>query len=510
MRLEHVATLSAGLCLDPLVPLLDLLASLLFSITERPETTLCTLFRLPMHSTPRLGATRSCIFTSLAPREVLGRPRSVRRCPAAAAAPALSSGGGVGSGGWRNGSGGGGGGGGEEGGSAKDGGAPSLPLHLLRNHPWVVLVSLCGTLWFVYHNSEWGVSESMCRVFEEGGVRGWSGCFAADRLPLVPRAHLHAELTRLLQPDDYAQYAVVVGAAGTGKSTAVRRAAAALGYPKGVVYSLCSTLLAGFSSQLAVSLGYRHPIRWADRLVRLLTGETREEVSSPPLTAEPHATWQRLEPCLVAAAQRYRAKHGASAVLVLDGLDLVAKEDPRFFALLQDFAKKCADMRILHLVLVFSDGLALPMLQSSSAFTRAGTTLEVGDLSDAEATSGLVSQLGVEPARARALVQSVAGGRFPLLLAAAASTQPLDAMRRQLDVQTRVSLRRAGVRADARLLRLLRSSGRVSADQAEALMPLHHISELLARNILSVHPDRTYTFHDRAVQCFFERAGVRR
>jgi hypothetical protein len=451
-------------------------------------------------------AARTCFSTPLAGK-VHGRPRhSVR-------APALSSGSGVGCGGFGDGSGGGGeGGGGGDGGSGKDG-APAelaaLPIHLLRNHPGLVLLCLCGTVWFVYHNSEAGVAESVRGVFEAGGVQGWSALFAADRLPLVPRPQLHEELTQLLRPDEYAQYAVVVGAAGTGKSTAVRRAVAALGQPKGVVYFLCSTLLTGFSSELAASLGYRRPIGWAGRLVRLLTGETREEVSSPPLTAEPHATWQRLEPILVSAAQLYYAKHGKPAVLVLDGLDQVAKEDARFFAKLQDFAKKCADMRILRLVLVFSDGLALPMLQSSSAFTRAGIVLEVGDLSDAEATSWLVSQLGVQPQRAQELVQSVTGGRFPLLLAAAASSQSLDAMRRQRDVQTRVSLRRAGVRADARLLRLLCSAGCVSADQAEALMPLGQIEQLLARNILSVHPDRMYTFHDRAVECFFMQAAQR-
>ena len=455
-------------------------------------------------SIPRLAST---------PRPLCRIKRSSPRCAISVpAAPTLS--GSNGGGGGSDGGGGGGGGGDsgsgdEDAGSRDSGNGLSLLTQLMRSRPRLVLVASCGTLLFAYHYSDEGVTASMCRVLEAGGVHGWQAPFVADQLPLVARPQLREELTRMLRPGDYAQYAVIVGAAGTGKSTAVRTAIAALEKPKGVVYYLCSTLLIGFSSDLATSCGYYCPIRWADRLVRLLTGESKAEASAPPVTSEPHATWQRLEPRLIAAAQRYRAKHGAPAVLVLDGLDLVAKEDAAFFTKLQDFAKKCADMRILRLVLVFSDGCALPMLQSSSAFTRAGRVLEVGDLSDADALQWLVQTLRVEPQRAQTLVQTVAGGRFPLLLSAAASEEPLDAMRRTLDVQTRLSLRRAGVAADARLLRALRSQRVVGADEAETMMQRDVIERLLAYNILSVHPDRTYTFHDRHVEYFFDTAARR-
>ena len=181
----------------------------------------------------------------------------------------------------------------------------------------------------------------------------------------IQRTELHEDLTQLLRPDKKAQYAVVVGAAGTGKSTAVRRAVRSLNEPKGAVYFLPPTLLTSFASELARVLGYYRPVRWADRVVRLVTGET-EEVQAPPLAAEPQATWSVLEPCLVNAAARYRAKHGKPAALVLDGMDLVAKKDPGFFLKVQDFAKKCADAGILSVVLVFSDGRALPLLESSA------------------------------------------------------------------------------------------------------------------------------------------------
>ena len=70
------------------------------------------------------------------------------------------------------------------------------------------------------------------------------------------------------------------------------------------------------------------------------------------------------------AATAYTLRHGRAPTLVLDAMDLVAKKDPAFFSEVQDFAKACADGRILRVVFVFSDGDALPLLLSSSAESR--------------------------------------------------------------------------------------------------------------------------------------------
>ena len=350
----------------------------------------------------------------------------------------------------------------------------------------------------------------MCGVFEAGGAHGWDAIFFKDTFNHIQRTELHKELTQLLRPDEKAQYAVVVGAAGTGKSTAVRSAVRSLVEPKGAVYFLPPTLLTSFSSELAGVLGYYRPIRWADRVVRLVTGETKEGAKAPSLNAEPQATWSALEPCLVKAAARYRAKHGAPPALVLDGMDLVAKEDPYFFLKMQDFAKKCADAGILSVVLVFSDGRALPLLQSSSAISRAGVIYEVGDVSDKDAVKWLTEEYNVEASRAAALVDSVAGGRFPLLRMCGISTKSVDDLSDLLDRKTEVNLLRVGVDPTAPLFRALLSSKSVKEIVAFKLMPENKVQELLSLNILSAHPDSTYTFHDRHVTRFMERAAAHR
>lgn len=315
--------------------------------------------------------------------------------------------------------------------------------------------------------------------------------------------------TRLLRPDKHAQHAVIAGAVGTGKSTAVRKAILQLEEPKGAVYFLPPTMLFGFSSALANALGYNRPAGWADRVANFFTGESKPPPAVAPTTSEPHATWMRLEPCLVKAAARYRAKHGAPPVLVLDAMDLVAKEDPSFFLEVQDFARRCADTGILRVVLVVSEGRGLPLLQSLSTDTRAGVIYEVGDVSDNEATEWLTKNYNLDAARAAALVDTVAGGRLWMLSNYGASSRSVDAISRELDIQTGVDLLHVGLRPDAPLFRALLSANAIATGKAHALLPGAKLQQLLSRNILSAHPDGTYTFHDRHVLRYMVRAGQR-
>ena len=234
--------------------------------------------------------------------------------------------------------------------------------------------------------------------------------------------------------------------------------------PKGVVYVLPPTLLSGFSSALADALGYRRPVAWASRVVRLFTGEIKQ-AGTPP-ASEPHATWHALEPCLVRAAELYTSKHGVPPVLVLDDMDLVAKKDPEFFVKMQDFAKKCADTGMLSVMLVVSDGRVLPLLQSSSAITRAGDICEVGDISDEEARGLLSKMYSVKDADAAALVDQVAGGRFPLLMKCGLSSKSLDAISRELDIKVEEDLQQVGMPPTAPLFCKLLSSSRIDIDTA--------------------------------------------
>ena len=133
----------------------------------------------------------------------------------------------------------------------------------------------------------------------------------------------------------------------------------------------------------------------------------------------------------------------------------------------------------------------------------------MGDISDEEAKEWLKKQYAVKDADAAALVDHVAGGRFPLLTMCGISKKPLDAIGEELDRKTEEDLQQAGVSPNAELFRALLSLKRIKRSKAHEMLPKAQVEELLSLNVLLAHPDRTYTFHDRHVVRFMERA-VRR
>ena len=77
-------------------------------------------------------------------------------------------------------------------------------------------------------------------------------------------------------------------------------------------------------------------------------------------------------------------------------------------------------------------------------------------------------------------------------------------------IKIREGLREIGVRPNAPLFRALLTTKAIVIDEAHELLPKAKVQELLSLNILSAHPDSTYTFHDRHVMRFMERAAASR
>ena len=363
--------------------------------------------------------------------------------------------------------------------------------------------------YFYTHESEDSVVANMCRVFEHGGAPAWDADFEfADRHGGVPRLALHGQILALLSPrvtPDAKRYAAVVGASGTGKSTAVRKAvrASGSGRVKGAVYFMAPTGITSFSTDLMRALDYREPFSLLSPFRSLVSKDAKEPASQIALL-QPVASWRSLAPILRKAARRFTSLHGRPAVLVLDAMDLVAKKDPAFFSEVQDFAKQCADDGTLRIVLVFSDGRALPLLQSNSALSRSIKPFEVGDISDEEAESYLLG-LGVSGERAKALVKEVAGGRFPLLQEHALTGEAVEDIVRQLHIKTETDLIGVAVSPSCALFRALLAQKSVTTAAALRLLGKGQVSALLELNILAAHPDGTFTFHSRHVASYVAR-----
>jgi hypothetical protein len=355
--------------------------------------------------------------------------------------------------------------------------------------------------------SEHAVGRRMLAAFEAGGRPGWERGFD-DSDADVDRHELVAALSALLHPPVARDYTVIVGENGTGKSTAVRQAVRALGVPKGVVYFDAPELLPEFSSRLAESVGFSTDVldpwgafrRWASR--------TTKEEADPKLKEEPVATWMKVKHALEATADAYKAKHGRPMTLVIDAADLVAKESETFFGRLQEFAKKCADKKTMSVVFVSSEGVVLPLLMRASSWSRAHDPFEVGDIPDADAVAYLVKR-GVPRDRAENAVGTITGGRLALLIryVGSHSSKTNAQIRTELETDTRSAVRAAGLALDAALFRQLVVQGRLNKDPAEVLAGPTKLEALLKGNVLSAHPDRTYTFHARHVEAFF-RASV--
>ena len=111
----------------------------------------------------------------------------------------------------------------------------------------------------------------------------------------------------------------------------------------------------------------------------------------------------------------FKQMYGHSPCFVIDGADLLAKEDKDMFVNLVNRAKYLANMDILRLVFVSSEGNVIPLIESTSANTRGAPVIEVVDISDEEGERMLSVKMKKEQAKE---VVALTGGRIIQVLAA--------------------------------------------------------------------------------------------
>ena len=348
-------------------------------------------------------------------------------------------------------------------------------------------------------------ADSVLRAFEQG--RGLK-LFNEDQM--VDRKDLVGVLSLILQPQESKSYVVIVGENGTGKTTAVRQALFALDFPKGVAYFNCPIVADEFSISLARLIGFRDQLDVSGGDKRMLEMTTKEEKVPDPKD-EPLATFTTLMQPLVDAAAKFKAKYGRPMVLVIDSADRLAKQCPAFLEILQDFAKDSADEGNLRIVFISSDGSTLPLLMARSSWSRAEKPpFEIGEIPDILAVEYLTKK-GVREDEAKLAVANLTGGLFVSLNDfATASLKGLtyEQLAEQRDRALRRKLLDLKVAPDHALFRQLVKHTNIGTDDA-----LDHgigigktqLDLLLKNNILAVHPNDTYTFHDRHTAVWFSR-----
>ena len=342
-------------------------------------------------------------------------------------------------------------------------------------------------------------------AFEAGG--GMNMFSDEDSKANVSRPEVHRALELLLHPSTSKEYAVIVGENGTGKSTAVRQVLSGLKVPRGALYINCPVDPVLFSIELSKLINYQTEVDISGRIKRMVEGVSKEE-RQPEIANEPMATFHKLRGPLMDAALKFEAKHKCPMVLVIDSADVLAKKDPGFLEYLQDFAKNCADMGCLRIVFISSDGSALPLLMSRSAWSRADSVFEIGEISAKDAVHYL-EERGVPTDVATRAVDTITGGLFASLnhfMSNYRRGKTLDDIVIDMDRKTKAALLTFGFNVKHPVFLYLIAHKRIGLEVClEMKLTREQIQVLVNNNILAAHPNDTLTFHDRHVEVWFSR-----
>ena len=342
-------------------------------------------------------------------------------------------------------------------------------------------------------------------AFEEG--RGLETFSEVDKDATIDRQDLVQDLLLILRPKVSKSYAVVVGENGTGKSTAVRKALSALEQPKGAVYFNCPEAADEFSIALAQLITFREQVDVKGGFRRRIEFTTKEDKDPDPKD-QPLATFKTLRQPVMDAAAKFKSKHERPMVLVIDSADILAKQNPAFLNILQDFAKLCADIGNLRIVFISSDGSALPLLMARSSWSRADEPYEIGEIPDDLAVEYLKKK-GVREDQAKLAVANLTGGLFGELnkfVTGSAKGKTYEQIAEQRDRALRGRLIVLKVAPNHALFRQLVKHANIGTDDALGLgMEKAQLDLLLKNNRLAVHPNDTDTLHDRHTATWFSR-----
>jgi hypothetical protein len=331
--------------------------------------------------------------------------------------------------------------------------------------------------------------------------------------PRVQRPGLEAILEKLLSSPKEGRYAVVFGEPGTGKSTAIRAVLPSISR-KGLVYIEVPEDATHFVPALASTVGFKPVPDSLDACIR------ESILSTWPFRTVPHrlrargVSFHNVTKCILDAGDVFKGKHKRPVVLVVDGAERIAQQDPALFAELTKFAHEGArHHESVLVVLVMSDFAALKTIDFDLSYSYATMSAVVGDIPDVTATKYLTDR-GVPVEAASEAVSTLTGGRMSLLRDYArvyAACGPA-AMRPKLYADASSRLSGTGVARDhALFLRLSRADlPPLTFEEASKIAGSEGVLEqLVAAGIIAGHPrpdskreKSTMTFQSRHVESF--------
>lgn len=222
---------------------------------------------------------------------------------------------------------------------------------------------------------------------------------------VIPRQDVVDEIKELMfSCSTPTRFVVVIGPSGCGKTTAIREVCNK--FPKGVVYTEIMeprTFVRKLSNALNMKVA---PRNFLDVLLGYVSERYTQYHVLPESQPEGINTIAEL---LIKVAKRYKQYYGKIPILVIDGVDLLAKNEPEACASLVIQSKILANEGLLKVVLVSSEGTIMPILDRLSAMNR-GLIYEVGDVSYEKAHNYLTLN-GIPKDVATELVKSI-GGRL--------------------------------------------------------------------------------------------------
>jgi len=307
----------------------------------------------------------------------------------------------------------------------------------------------------------------------------------------IPREALEADLEKFLCDAEFNTFGFILAVSGCGKSTAVRRVLQNSKMTGAVYFEFPSiptgAAVAAFANLLDF---YGFPLNG---------GATATNLASNDLE------WSKLYPSLQLASLKYKNKNKKPAVLVLDNSNKLAKNNLPLLESLMEFAKGCADGRVLRVVFLGNDSSTLPIFNKFSAFNRAEAFISKNlDLPDSEAAEFLVKKRNFEPTLAQDLVEKVAGGRFAILNAVSKTSS----VQRTLAAYwgtTSSRLKKLGLTPNDPFFKQLCEEKEVGRWIAEASFSDEAVQAMLECNILAVDGSSYLSFHSRHIETYFHQ-----